>query len=499
MQRYSQFIFAIFILAILVYPLLKGVITFQIAVWDEARYAVNAIEMMHSRNPLVVTFDGQPDWWNSKPPMAVWLQAISMKTLGINEIALRLPSVLATIGCFLLLLFFTKRIANSYFPGLVAALALASSLGMIRRHVALTADVDALFTFFILAYSLSFLSLLLLNPEKKNSYWAVFSITLTCAFLCKGIAAFIPLPGLVIVTLLSKKTKALLTTRQFYFSILVIVVVFFGYYLVREQFDNGYIKAVLRGEIGFYANGGYNKNRPFLFYFNNITNEYFYPLAATMPICFVLGFFTKNKIINRAIFFTFIFCLTFILIHSFSKNGNEWYDAPVYPFLCLVFGFAVYILFFELAAPLFNKVTPRLRTIIIGIFVTGILYYPYSKVLTHINENKNIIYHLEREGAFMRHLNKIKFPIKDYTVCMKGGVVDPVKFYKESLNRHSGYSIKITNTLDFKPGQVVLVGQTDNIFHIIDHYDCNIIKAWDNSRLFKINSIKKDAKQTLYY
>ena len=42
--------------------------------WDEARFAVHAMEMARNGNWLVQHFDGSPDMWSTKPPLATWLQ-----------------------------------------------------------------------------------------------------------------------------------------------------------------------------------------------------------------------------------------------------------------------------------------------------------------------------------------------------------------------------------------------------------------------------------------
>jgi len=43
--------------------------------YDEARQAINAMEMVQSGNWLVTTYDGEPETWNTKPPLLIGLQA----------------------------------------------------------------------------------------------------------------------------------------------------------------------------------------------------------------------------------------------------------------------------------------------------------------------------------------------------------------------------------------------------------------------------------------
>ncbi len=48
--------------------------------------------MVNSGNWLVTTFHDSVDYYNSKPPLNVWLIAASFKMLGISLWSMRLPS-----------------------------------------------------------------------------------------------------------------------------------------------------------------------------------------------------------------------------------------------------------------------------------------------------------------------------------------------------------------------------------------------------------------------
>ena len=50
--------------------------------WDEINFAECAREMVTSGNYSTVTIDYLPFW--EKPPLFIWMQAISMKIFGIN-------------------------------------------------------------------------------------------------------------------------------------------------------------------------------------------------------------------------------------------------------------------------------------------------------------------------------------------------------------------------------------------------------------------------------
>ncbi len=70
--------------------------------WDEINFAECAREMIVSGNYSQMQIAFKPFW--EKPPLFIWLQALSMNVFGINEFAARLPN--AIIGLFTLLLLY---------------------------------------------------------------------------------------------------------------------------------------------------------------------------------------------------------------------------------------------------------------------------------------------------------------------------------------------------------------------------------------------------------
>jgi len=60
------------------FPLFLHLDFLPLRLWDEARTAINASEMYHSGRYLIPTYNGEPDMWNLKPPLMVWLQVFFM-------------------------------------------------------------------------------------------------------------------------------------------------------------------------------------------------------------------------------------------------------------------------------------------------------------------------------------------------------------------------------------------------------------------------------------
>ncbi len=70
--------------------------------WDEINFAESAREMIVTGDYLTVRINFKPFW--EKPPMFIWMQALSMKLFGTGEFAARFPNVVC--GIFTLILIY---------------------------------------------------------------------------------------------------------------------------------------------------------------------------------------------------------------------------------------------------------------------------------------------------------------------------------------------------------------------------------------------------------
>src|SRR3954462_1431148 len=88
-------LFACAVLALAAFNLTYRLGNESLTEWDESLYATSAFEMLESGNWVVTTFHGETDYYNSKPPLNVWLIALSMKAFGPSLTAMRVPSIVA--------------------------------------------------------------------------------------------------------------------------------------------------------------------------------------------------------------------------------------------------------------------------------------------------------------------------------------------------------------------------------------------------------------------
>lgn len=122
-QRVLKYNVLIGLAALLVFvPFLGAVHLFD---WDEINFAECAREMLVTGDYFSVQINYQPFW--EKPPVFIWLQALSMNLFGVNEFAARLPN--AICGCITLLVLFNigRKLADERF-GLLWVLVYAGSL-----------------------------------------------------------------------------------------------------------------------------------------------------------------------------------------------------------------------------------------------------------------------------------------------------------------------------------------------------------------------------------
>lgn len=171
--------------------------------WDESLYAISAWEMGRTGNLVATTFLGALDYYNTKPPLNVWLIALSFKAFGMNLVSLRLVSVVSAWLTVAVLQGWARR-AFGPAVALFAGLVLATTFGFFYVHSGRTAETDALFALLIL------LTVVALWAEKKQPWHRAWLGPIAAAvFLLRGMAVLMPL-AIVLAVLVGRKQ----TTRQ---------------------------------------------------------------------------------------------------------------------------------------------------------------------------------------------------------------------------------------------------------------------------------------------
>ncbi len=163
--------------------------------WDESLYAITASEIVETGHWVGTTFLGTLDYYNTKPPLNVWLIALSFKAFGTNLLSLRLASVVAAWATVAVLLVWGRRSFGAP-VALLGSLVLCTSFGFLYVHSARSANTDALFTLLIL------LTVVTLWAARERPWqFAWIGPILAAVFLLRGMAVLMPLAIVLAVTM----------------------------------------------------------------------------------------------------------------------------------------------------------------------------------------------------------------------------------------------------------------------------------------------------------
>ncbi|HEY5122220.1 MAG TPA: glycosyltransferase family 39 protein, partial [Ignavibacteria bacterium] len=239
----------IMVITLSYFPIFNNLGKFQIRMWDEATYANNSIDLLlTNQNIFVVEKQGKPDLYNTKPPFVIWLQALSMKLFGINELAIRMPSAIFGFLTILLVYFFCTNVLGSNIIGFLSAGILLTAKGFISNHVVRTGDLDAVLVFWLTLGLFAFIDLVIKKPKNSFYHFLILTISLTFGFLTKGIAGFFFVPFMFIISFLFNNHK-IFKEKYLYISGFITAILCLSYYFIRELIAPGYINILLGSEI----------------------------------------------------------------------------------------------------------------------------------------------------------------------------------------------------------------------------------------------------------
>lgn len=409
----------IILTALVAFPLFGHLDSLPIRLWDESRLAVNAYEMMKGDNIFVTHFMGDPEMWNTKPPLLIWLQALSMSLFGVDEISIRLPSVLAAAVLFAFLVVFSKRHLKNTWFAFIVILILTTANGYIDNHAVRTGDYDSLLVLFMTISGLLFYSYIV---TKKTKYLYGFFISLGLAVLTKSIAGLLFLPGMLIFLLVEKQFISFITNKHTYFGLLAFLFMVLGFYLTREFFNPGYLEAVYNNELGGrYLESLEGHDHGFWYYFNLLKDTRFYHWLYLFPCGAAIGFFVKNEKINKLVSYSFILTLSYFLVISYSRTKLEWYDLPMYPFMAIIIGSFIFYIFDWLEKDeqsnrnLFHNTLPY-------IFLFLMFLNPYRDMANKIYmpEEKNYEEEMYRLTYFLKKATEGKYDLHGKYLAKEG-------------------------------------------------------------------------------
>jgi 4-amino-4-deoxy-L-arabinose transferase-like glycosyltransferase len=324
-------------------PIFAHLDDLPLELWDESRLIGNALQMDHNGNYIVTYFNGNPDMWNTKPPLMIWLQVLCIKLLGMNELAGRLPSAIAALLTCLVLYWWVGKKQGNPLLGLLSCMVLITCTGLIRLHGSRTGDYDALLTLCVTTCGIYYY---LYMEEGKGKYLTYSIASLTLAALTKGIAGLLILPALFCYTLYKRQLIVLLKEKRLYAGLGIFIFFVVGYYLLREHYNPGYLQAVQQNELGGrYAQVNEGHTGDVFFYLNRITSLFFKDWYLLLLPGLFFGLAATQKWLKDLTIFLGMLILSYLLILSTASTTIDWYIMPVYPFLAILAAIFIYTVY----------------------------------------------------------------------------------------------------------------------------------------------------------
>ncbi|HNW76809.1 MAG TPA: glycosyltransferase family 39 protein [Bacteroidales bacterium] len=229
-RHYAKGSYTIAILFLMVCGLALRVYTsadFFLHPWDERYHALVAKNLI--QHPFLPTLYDNPvlpydykNWtanyiWVHKQPLPLWTMASSMCLFGVNEMAVRLPSIiLTTIGIWLSFFigsyFFNKKAGYlTAFLFSINGLIIELSAGRVA-----TDHIDIFFLFFI---ELAIVFSIMFAQRQKTVFNVLAGVCIGAAILSKWLPAFIVVPIWLLIVLDSGKFKP----RMIFFQLIILM------------------------------------------------------------------------------------------------------------------------------------------------------------------------------------------------------------------------------------------------------------------------------------
>ncbi len=393
-QLKKNSILLLFFLIVLSYfPLFLHLDTMPFMIWDESRLGVSALEMLKNDNYVVVTYGNNPDLWSVKPPLMIWIIALSYKVLGFNALALRLPSALFGLLTVISVYRFCEKVLNNHLLGFFSALILITTNGYIDYHITRTGDYDSLL---ILCQTLSIFYFvkhyLQDNARLKIRFLWISTFCLSLALLTKGIAGLLFLPALMLFLFSENRLKEYVFSKNTYIALLITILPITTYMCTREFYSSGYFQAIWENEfLNRYLYGDGDDRILHLtfidkleYYIGKLFNSDMNPWFYLLPIGILASFKEKNLPDFKVYKLFFISVFVFLVLITFSNSKKEWYEAPIYPILSILVGKGVFYIFNELFEIL-NAYSSKILQIVIGFLLLCFLFMPYYRIIDKFN------------------------------------------------------------------------------------------------------------------
>jgi 4-amino-4-deoxy-L-arabinose transferase-like glycosyltransferase len=317
--------------AIMVLP---GALSLPMELWDESRNANNAMELAKHGGWIAPTFDYVRDHWNTKPPLLIWIMAALLRTGLDPMLAVRLPSVAATMGSVLLVYFTCRTTIQDRLAGVLGGLLVICSVLFMGDHVGRTGDYDALLSFLSFGFILCVGRYLDNNSKRSGGWIGAGGVLLFLAIMTKGVAAGMALPGLLAYAIACRRLFGILRDWRVWASIAGVSACVAGWLALREQFDPGYLEAMWYNDVGGRLFNALEQHSEGPLFYLMVLAVAFQPAILALPTLLLVRR-DRDPARRRLCLLMLLTAASWLIALSCAGTKIYWYTAPMVPLLAV--------------------------------------------------------------------------------------------------------------------------------------------------------------------
>jgi hypothetical protein len=295
------------------------------------------------------------------------------------------------------------------------------------------------------------------------------------------------LPILFIYALIQRKAIELTKSRHLYIGIGLFILFVIGYYLLREHYNPGYLKAVKENELGGrYLNTIENHKEGFWFYYRMLIDHHLIYWYIFVPCGVITGLFHREKIYRMLTLYSTAIVVFYFLVISFGQTKLEWYLVPMYPFLAIIIAMFIHLIFIYIRDSKFFVDLLKIN-VFPYIFLFIIFIYPYSEIIKRTNTSKVFPWEEEfyRVGFYLKDSIKGKTDVNGYTFLQNGYGAHNM-FYIQIL-RDKGININLNyDWKNLNINDMVIIHQQEVNDYINHNYSVETIKNNENIFFYRI-------------
>ncbi|PJA80611.1 MAG: hypothetical protein CO149_00890, partial [Nitrospirae bacterium CG_4_9_14_3_um_filter_51_5] len=313
----------------------------------EGLYAIVTHTMMAAQDYVHLWLRGEP--YFNKPPLFFWLQAGFIHALGWSEAALRLPSILSSLGT-MMTTYLLGRLLFSAMAGFWGALVCATCYaGLWFGPLAI---IDPVLTFCMTLGMYAWARAYFQEPSQ--GWYVVGFVALTLGSMLKTLHA-LALPVLVMgIFLWMRHDRRVFREPYFWVGVVFSGLLLGGYYLLlgpefRQHFffeENLKRMITVAGDQQHSAWEAYWGKRPIFWYGLVIWFDAF-PWSALFPVGLFLVWKRRPWLESPKELWVFLWVVVYFAALSLAPEKHERYLLPLLPALGLLVGYVYHRLLYE--------------------------------------------------------------------------------------------------------------------------------------------------------